>query len=154
MCCPFRQKKISPCLTVHAQWILCLHHLRSGGFCHLLCSFLQREIVGKPGIWGEGAAAGLHWGAGKGGEVQSRLAHTRFLLAWLVQSQTRGGTMSGWVQKGKTLNQRVVQKGRDANSHCLHVGSWCSRDCPMHLGQHAVGTGPDGDGAEAGALPG
>lgn len=43
---------------------------------------------------GEGAAMGSHWGAGKGGEVQSRFAHTRFLLALLVQSQTRRGMMS------------------------------------------------------------
>lgn len=83
------------------------------------------EIPGKTGIWGEGAAAGLHWGAGKGGEVQSRLAHTSFLLALLVHSQTRRGTClnnTRWVQEGETPNQRGAQKGRDANSPSLDVG--------------------------------
>lgn len=72
---------------------------------------------GKTRNLGEGAAAGLHWGAGKGGEVQSRLTHTRLLLALLVQSQTRRGTMSKQYQVGperRDTESERGQKGRDA----------------------------------------
>lgn len=121
MCCPSRQKKISLCLTVHAQWILCLHHLWSVRFCHFHCSSVHREIVvQRPGIWGEGEAAGSLWGAGKGGEVQSGFAHTRFLLALLVQSQTRWGTMSKQYHVGPerrdTKSERDLERKRCKSS--------------------------------------
>lgn len=54
----------------------------------------------RPGVQGEGAAMGSHWSAGKDGEVESRFAHTEFLLVLLLQSQTRRQEMSKLYQVG------------------------------------------------------
>lgn len=99
--------------------------------------------MGRAGIWGAGAAAlGCRkmWGGAK--QIGTQQVPSGTACAEPNQeSLNRCLNNTRCAQKGETLNQRGVQKGREANSPCLHGGSWGSRDCPKHLEQHA---GPEG----------
>lgn len=112
----------------------------------------------RPGVQGERAPMGSHWGAGKGGEVQSRFAHTRFLLALLVQSQIRRQDMSKLYQVGPEGTDTKSEGGSD-RKRCkfplhAHWGVGCSAACAQggwHLAQCACCVR---EGGEAEALPG
>lgn len=114
--------------------------------CGVLSSllFLWAEgDMGRTGIWGAGTAA-LGCRKMRGGVKQIGTQQVPSGTACAEPNQeslNRCLNNTRCAQKGETLNQRGVQKGRDANSPCLNAGSWCSRDCPMHLEQHA---GPEG----------
>jgi len=92
---PFREdKNLSAPGSPRAMGLMSAPSQRYGG-SHLRRASARREIGGqRPGVQGEGAAAGADCGAGKGGEVQSSFSHATFLLSSLVQSQTRRGMMS------------------------------------------------------------
>lgn len=109
--CPFRQKKISVRLTVHAQWILCLHHLRSMGFCHLHCSSVHWEIsMQRPGVQEKGQLWAHTGVQEKVGRCKADLHTPGSFLHCLCRAKPGEEWClndTRWVQKGETPNQRA-----------------------------------------------
>lgn len=98
---------------------------RDSGVLSSLSSDVQRLLEDKEIREGDGAAVGSHQLAGRREEVQTRFAHTRFLLALFVQSQTRRGMISTWYQVGlegrDTKSEQGIRKEEVKPPCCLHT---------------------------------